>query len=327
MRKTLALAILGGLSVVALAHVASSTLLGSFGKAIHASNSLSTEYSVHIINGSASQFKVDLKKPNLARVETPEKLIVADGKQVTTYDKAAKTYYHQPETDDVVKAIFESDELHVWAGFFDANAYKAVASKDIAPRNRRGETLNGVVASLDTKGLKTITYYLHQQDNVARQAVIDLNDPNGKFTEILDTKTLVLDGKPSADLFAFNAPDDSKEISLADLNSAKWYTSLEEAEKAAASSNRKIFVDFFATWCGPCKRLEAQVFSTSEFKDLSSKLVFLRIDVDAQKSVASTYGITAMPTQMVLDASGQMIDQRVGYSNPTDFFAWLKPLV
>ena len=62
---------------------------------------------------------------------------------------------------------------------------------------------------------------------------------------------------------------------------------------------------------------------TEEFKKFGKKLVFCRIDVDAQQSVASHYGITAMPTQDITDKDGNMIAQTIGYANPEEFFKFL----
>ena len=72
--------------------------------------------------------------------------------------------------------------------------------------------------------------------------------------------------------------------------------------------------------------LDADVLQTERFKDLATKkLVLLRIDVDAQKSIASMYGIEAMPTQMVLDKNGQVVAKTVGYGGPDAFYSFLMP--
>ncbi len=87
-----------------------------------------------------------------------------------------------------------------------------------------------------------------------------------------------------------------------------------------ADYNRKIFIDFFATWCGPCKLLAAEVFPTAEFKKLSKNLVFCKIDVDQDKATSQAYNITAMPTQMVVNADGSVVTTKVGYGGVADFF-------
>src|SRR5476649_866783 len=120
------------LAAAALAQSGAGNLLSSFGKAINDAKTVSSSYTFQTISkGGAEQYAITLKKPNLFRIDTPSQTIVADGKDVTTYDKTDKTYYKQPETAAGLKTTFAPEELHVFAGFFDANAYKAVRSKDL----------------------------------------------------------------------------------------------------------------------------------------------------------------------------------------------------
>ena len=73
--------------------------------------------------------------------------------------------------------------------------------------------------------------------------------------------------------------------------------------------------------------LERECFNTEQFKKFGKKLVFCRIDVDEQSSVAATYGITAMPTQDILDKTGAVVKQTIGYGNPQMFFDFLTSVV
>jgi thioredoxin 1 len=135
---------------------------------------------------------------------------------------------------------------------------------------------------------------------------------------------LVVDGASSANAFAFVAPEDSKELSADEVSGQRWYYDLGEAEAVAARTGKKIFVDFFATWCGPCKMLAAAVLDTDDFRNKMSKyFVFCRIDVDAQEGVAQHYGIDAMPTQMVLDKTGGVLGKTVGYGGPDAFYQFI----
>ena len=143
----------------------------------------------------------------------------------------------------------------------------------------------------------------------------------------MNARSLVLGGSIPASQFGFKAPTDAEEVSEAEWNSAKWLTSLDEARAAAAKSNKLIFVDFMAEWCGPCKKMEKDLFPTDRFKALTKKVVLLKIDVDLQPAVAKAYGIEAMPTQMVLNAKGEVVSKTVGYGDPSGFFAWIDPVL
>ena len=81
----------------------------------------------------------------------------------------------------------------------------------------------------------------------------------------------------------------------------------------------KVLVDFFATWCGPCKMLSPVLEEVSnENPDLS----VLKIDVDEVNELASRYGIQAIPT-LILFKDGQRVDVRMGYQNKNQLSAFI----
>jgi thiol:disulfide interchange protein DsbD len=330
MRKPILFFAGSAVAALAIAQVSPSSLLTSFGKAINDAKTVSSDFTFQTLTkGGPEAFAITLKKPNLVRIETPTQTIVADGKEITTYDKSEKTYFKQTETPAELKTIFAPEELHVFAGFFDPNAYKAFRSKDLGAKSVKGGVMSAVEATYDPQDRKVVTYLLNQDDKLARKAQIELDkkDPEKKVSMVFDTKSLTVNGAVPDSAFVFEPPADSRELTLAEINAGKWYYDLDEAKKAAQKSNKMIFVDFFATWCGPCKMLERECFSTEEFKKYSSKLVFCRIDVDAQPSVSQAYGITAMPTQDIMDKTGAVVKQMVGYGGKEMFFNFLSGVV
>jgi outer membrane lipoprotein-sorting protein len=324
MRRAFVLFGAAALAAVILAQGQGTQLLANFSKALSDAMSLSTNYKVIPVGGTPLEINLDLAKPNKARIDTPTELIVADGTTITTYNKAEKSYFKRPQTADDLKALFRGDELAIWSGFFNAKALAgAGAAKSLGTKNRKGMTLNVVETPVDAQGRKVVTYYLNSQDGVARQAEIVINDQGVKDTTVIDTKTLTIGATPGKDAFAFNAPSGSKEVSWEEMNSARWVYDLEEAKSLAAKSGKKIFVDFMATWCGPCKMLDRDVFQKEDWKKMSKYIVFCKIDVDQQPSVSQSYNVTAMPTQMVLNADGSVVSTKVGYANPADFYKFL----
>src|SRR5689334_11791181 len=140
MRRLIAIGAIAGLAVWVFAQVSGSDMLGSFAKSLNGAKSLSTTYTVQRINGGSSTYKVDLAKPNKARIDTPSQLVVADGTNITTYDKNDKSYFKKPQTDSDLKDLFATDELSLFGPFFDANFFnnKVVSSKPGGQKNRKG---------------------------------------------------------------------------------------------------------------------------------------------------------------------------------------------
>ena len=69
---------------------------------------------------------------------------------------------------------------------------------------------------------------------------------------------------------------------LADLNSK-----IEEA------GDKLVVIDFFATWCGPCKMIAPKI---EEMEKSMPNVVFLKVDVDDNEEAAMEFNVTAMPT-------------------------------
>ncbi|KAK0090587.1 hypothetical protein PV325_010553 [Microctonus aethiopoides] len=71
-----------------------------------------------------------------------------------------------------------------------------------------------------------------------------------------------------------------------------------------------VVIDFFATWCGPCKIIAPQ------FEELSKKhssVIFLKVDVDENDEISATYEVSSMPT-FVFIKKGEVVHQFAGAS-------------
>ncbi len=70
-----------------------------------------------------------------------------------------------------------------------------------------------------------------------------------------------------------------------------------------------VLVDFSATWCGPCKKLEPLVAEIAG--DYSGKLKVVKVDIDEARGTAAQFGVLSVPT-MVLFHDGVARDQVIG---------------
>jgi thioredoxin 1 len=75
-------------------------------------------------------------------------------------------------------------------------------------------------------------------------------------------------------------------------------------------SSPSAVVDFSATWCGPCHMMAPVMDKLSD--ELTGKMDFYNIDVDANQELAIRYGITSIPC-MVIFQNGKEVDRKVGF--------------
>lgn len=75
------------------------------------------------------------------------------------------------------------------------------------------------------------------------------------------------------------------------------------------SENKKVLVDFFATWCGPCKMLSPII---EELANEVSDVTFVKVDVDEFQDLAAMFKVVSIPTIVVFE-NGKVVKQNVGY--------------
>lgn len=79
-------------------------------------------------------------------------------------------------------------------------------------------------------------------------------------------------------------------------------------------------IDFFAEWCGPCHAMKP-VFEQLE-KDYAGKVQFKTVDVDVDGAMAEQYGVSSIPT-FVLLKDGKEAGRKIGASSKDAMKSWI----
>jgi thioredoxin-related protein len=111
------------------------------------------------------------------------------------------------------------------------------------------------------------------------------------------------------------------------LFAGTWLKSLATAQKKAKEKNTLIFVDLFADWCGWCHKMEQEVFPSEAFQKATDNKVLLRLNTEDGGEGSKTsqkFGITTLPTFLLLTPDGSIAGMIRGYAPATDFVRILK---
>lgn len=98
-----------------------------------------------------------------------------------------------------------------------------------------------------------------------------------------------------------------------------FHGSWDEALAKAKTEKKVIFVDAFASWCGPCKRMAREVFPQQKVGEFfNANFINLKIDMEKEENAtfAGKYPVGSYPTLMFIDENGKVVHREIGAKEP-----------
>jgi thiol:disulfide interchange protein DsbD len=102
---------------------------------------------------------------------------------------------------------------------------------------------------------------------------------------------------------------------------------LKETMKRAQRENKLVVLDFHASWCGPCRKMEKETFRAPEVAELLEQVVFVKIDTDDHPDVARQFNVAGLPDIRFLKPDGTELLRTVDFQNAQRFGDALRKLL
>lgn len=98
-----------------------------------------------------------------------------------------------------------------------------------------------------------------------------------------------------------------------------WVYDLSNGLEQAQSLNKPLMVDFYADWCGWCKKLDRDVYSKDDIQKLLESFIAVKVNTDRYPQDARKNNVQGLPTVLFMSPDGKIIAEVIGYKDSAAF--------
>ncbi|MGY3795187.1 thioredoxin family protein [Aquimarina sp. 433] len=105
-----------------------------------------------------------------------------------------------------------------------------------------------------------------------------------------------------------------------------WLYDFDLARTVAMEQKKWIVVDFWATWCVPCKKMDSRLWQTAAVNPIENNFVFVKVDFDKKRKFARKLNVRSLPSVLIMDPNQGVVARKIGYINNKKYINWFKKM-